>query len=58
MFGSGADLGFFVPQSEIQRGIVGAACGLDWAWSMPDGGGGGGGGALNNTQFGPSQLLT
>jgi hypothetical protein len=37
---SGADLGFFVPQSKFfgGRGVVGAGRGLEWAWSTPGGG--------------------
>ena len=46
---SGADLGFFVPQSKFlgRRGVIGAGRGLDWAWSTA-GGEGGGEWALND----------
>jgi hypothetical protein len=41
-FGTGADLGFFVPQSNFfgRRGVIGAGRGLDWAWSTTGGEGG------------------
>jgi hypothetical protein len=41
---SGADLGFFVPQSKHfgRRGVIGTGRGLDWAWSATGGEGGSG----------------